>query len=136
MSEVLCTRRPGAVDTLQARHRMHPRIADRAVPASFIAERRHSDLRELAVRSDGPGSFGARSSTQEYAMTNPWLKKNPFMSMWLSGAHSVANSARGQIAAEARRQSTTAINTAARDVFAVWADAMTGASAAKRKKRR
>ena len=69
-------------------------------------------------------------------MTNPWLKKNPFMSMWLSGAHSVANSARGQIAAEARRQSTTAINTAARDVFAVWADAMTSASAAKRKKRR
>ena len=69
-------------------------------------------------------------------MTNPWLKKNPLMSMWLSGAHSVANSARGQIAAEARRQSTTAINTAARDVFAVWADAMTGASAAKRKKRR
>ena len=46
-------------------------------------------------------------------MTNPWLKKNPFMSMWLSGAHSVANSARGQIAAEARRQSTAAINTAA-----------------------
>ena len=69
-------------------------------------------------------------------MSNPWLKKNPFMSMWLSGAHSVANSARGQIAAEARRQTTTAINTAARDGFAAWADAMTGASAAKRKKRR
>ena len=69
-------------------------------------------------------------------MANPWLKKNPFMSMWLSGANSVANSARGQIAAEARRQSTAAINTAARDVFAVWADAMTGSSAPKRKKRR
>jgi len=53
-------------------------------------------------------------------MANPWLKKNPFMSMWLSGAHSVANTARGQIAAEAKRQSTAAGNTAARDVFAVW----------------
>ena len=69
-------------------------------------------------------------------MANPWLKKNPFMSMWLSGANSVANSARGQIAVDARRQSSTAINTAARDVFAVWADAMTGVSAAKRRKRR
>jgi len=69
-------------------------------------------------------------------MANPWLKKNPFMSMWLSGAHSVANTARGQIAAEARRQSSAAMSTAARDVFAVWADAMTGVSAAKRRKRR
>ena len=69
-------------------------------------------------------------------MANPWLKKNPFMSMWLSGAHSVANTARGQIAAEARRQSSAAMNTAARDDFAVWADAMTGVSAAKRRKRR
>ena len=69
-------------------------------------------------------------------MANPWLKKNPFMSMWLSGAHSVANTARGQIAAEARRQSSAAVFIAARDVFAVWADAMTGVSAAKRRKRR
>ena len=42
-------------------------------------------------------------------MSNPWLKKNPFMSMWLSGANSVANSARGQLAAEAKRQSSAAI---------------------------
>jgi len=69
-------------------------------------------------------------------MANPWLKKNPFMSMWLSGAHSVANSARGRVTAEARRQSATAVNQAAQDVFALWADAMTGGSAAKRKKRR
>ena len=68
-------------------------------------------------------------------MANPWLKKNPFMSMWLSGAHSVANTARGQIAAEVKRQSTAAIHSASRDAFAVWADAMTGASAAKRKRR-
>ncbi len=27
-------------------------------------------------------------------MKNPWLKKNPFMSMWLSGANTVLNSAR------------------------------------------
>ena len=69
-------------------------------------------------------------------MANPWLKKNPFMSMWLSGAHSVANSARGQVAAQAKRQSTTAVNHAAQDVVAFWAEAMSGASGSKRRKRR
>jgi len=34
-------------------------------------------------------------------MKNPWLKKNPFLSMWLSGANSVASHARSQAAAEA-----------------------------------
>lgn len=50
-------------------------------------------------------------------MSNPWLKKNPFMSMWLSAAHSAANSARGAITAEAKRQSMTAIKQATRDVL-------------------
>ena len=57
-------------------------------------------------------------------MGNPWLKKNPFMSVWLSGANSVANSARGRIAAEAKRQSTKAVNKAASDMFNIWNDAM------------
>ena len=39
-------------------------------------------------------------------MSNPWLKKNPFMSMWLSGASSVANAARGRITAEMCRRLT------------------------------
>ena len=37
-------------------------------------------------------------------MSNPWLKKNPFMSMWLSGANKIAGSVRSQVAAEAKRQ--------------------------------
>ncbi len=37
-------------------------------------------------------------------MNNPWLKKNPFMSMWLSGANRIAGSARSQVAAETKRQ--------------------------------
>ena len=68
-------------------------------------------------------------------MSNPWLKKNPFMSMWLSGANSVANSARGRIAAEAKRQSTTAVNKAASDMFTSWTDAMTGSTASKRRRK-
>ena len=35
-------------------------------------------------------------------MFNPWLKKNPFMSMWLSGANAVAGKARSAGAAEAK----------------------------------
>lgn len=50
-------------------------------------------------------------------MSNPWLKKNPFMSMWLSGANKVASSARGRISAEARRQSTKAVNQATSDMW-------------------
>ena len=69
-------------------------------------------------------------------MSNPWLKKNPFMSMWLSGANSVANSARARIAAEAKRQTTTAVNKAAGDMFTLWTDAMTGGRAPKRKRKR
>ena len=37
-------------------------------------------------------------------MVNPWLKKNPFMSMWLSTANRVAGSLRGQATAQAKRQ--------------------------------
>ena len=71
-------------------------------------------------------------------MSNPWLKKNPFMSMWLSGANTVANSARGRIAAEARRQSGTAITKATRDMMSFWTGGLTGTGAArpKAKKRR
>ena len=36
-------------------------------------------------------------------MSNPWMKKNPFMSMWLSGANSVAGTARNQMKAHGTR---------------------------------
>ena len=68
-------------------------------------------------------------------MSNPWLKKNPFMSMWLSGANSVANTARGRIAAEAKRQSTAAITKATSDMFGVWPGFVTPVTP-KRKKNR
>ena len=34
-------------------------------------------------------------------MANPWIKKNPFMSMWLRGANSVIGRARVQATAQA-----------------------------------
>ena len=37
-------------------------------------------------------------------MANPWLKKNPFMSMWFSTANRVAGSLRGRATVQAKRQ--------------------------------
>ncbi len=67
-------------------------------------------------------------------MTNPWLKKNPLLSLWLSGANAAAGRARGQIAAAAARQQKAV----ARDAARAWTDAWTGAWLAKppRKRRR
>ena len=72
--------------------------------------------------------------TEEQSMSNPWLKKNPFMSMWLSGANSVAGSARGAFTAEAKRQSTAAITQATSEMFG--ARTVARRSPAKRKKSR
>jgi hypothetical protein len=69
-------------------------------------------------------------------MSNPWLKKNPFMSMWLSGANSVANSSRGRVAAEVKRQSTSVANKAVSDMFSVWTKSPTANPATKRKRKR
>ena len=49
-------------------------------------------------------------------MTNPWLKKNPFMSMWLSGANVVMNTAR----AHAQRNATTMIPRSVEQTLRAW----------------
>ena len=49
----------------------------------------------------------------EDTVKNPWLKKNPFMSMWLSGANKVAGAARGLAAAAVKREATRATKDAA-----------------------
>jgi hypothetical protein len=72
---------------------------------------------------------------EETAVSNPWLKKNPFLSMWLSGANSVANSARVRIAAEAKRQLKTGVTQASTDMFAIWANAMRSPAPRRRKRR-
>ena len=58
-------------------------------------------------------------------MKNPWTKKNPLMSMWLSGANRVAGSARGQASAAAKRQAVD-----------FWTTALTPPKPKKRKSRR
>ncbi len=54
-------------------------------------------------------------------MPNPWLKKNPFMSMWLSAAHRMAGSLRGQATAQAK----AAITEATKENIKLWSAAST-----------
>src|SRR4051794_338218 len=51
---------------------------------------------------------------EELAVANPWTKKNPLLSLWLSGANAVAGKARTAGAAEVKRQQTSLVKQAAR----------------------
>ena len=57
-------------------------------------------------------------------MSNPWMKKNPFMSMWLSGANAVAGSARGRVKAASKRQAATMMTSGASLMADFWRNAL------------
>ncbi len=61
-------------------------------------------------------------------MKNPWTKKNPFMSMWLSGANATIGKARGQATAAVRREANKAASTATKSgvkqVMDFWTKAL------------
>jgi hypothetical protein len=71
-----------------------------------------------------------------YPMKNPWGKKNPFLSMWLSGANAIAGAARSRVTAEAKRQASTAMTRSAKQAADAWTGALTGKPAAPRKRRK
>jgi hypothetical protein len=68
------------------------------------------------------------------AMKNPWTKKNPFLSMWLSGANALTGAARGRATAEGKRQATTMMNQGLRQMTNFWGNALSAPP--KRKKRK
>lgn len=69
-------------------------------------------------------------------MKNPWNKKNPLLSMWLSGANAVVGSARGRATAAARRQVATMQTEGARQILRFWSGAMTPPTPHKKRKAR
>jgi len=70
-------------------------------------------------------------------VANPFLKKNPFVSMWLSEANRMANATRGQATAQAKRQISAVITKATQDnLKAVLGTTAPAPPKAKRKKRR
>jgi hypothetical protein len=70
-------------------------------------------------------------------VANPWTKKNPLLSTWLSGANAIAGKARGAATAEAKRQRTGLVKEATRFWSGAWlADGKPKAKKAKPKSRR
>jgi len=69
-------------------------------------------------------------------MPNPWLKKNPFMSMWLSEANRIAATLRAQATAQVKRQMSAAVTKATNDNLKAVRDATAPAPAKAKPKRR
>jgi hypothetical protein len=69
-------------------------------------------------------------------MANPWLKKNPFMSMWLSGFNAAAGSMRGHAVSQAKRQTASAMTSATKDIVAAWTNGLAPAPAKRRRRKR
>jgi hypothetical protein len=65
-------------------------------------------------------------------VANPWTKKNPLLSMWLSGANAVAGKARSAGAAGAKRQQTSLAMQAA----SFWSGGLLGATKPRAKPKR
>jgi hypothetical protein len=54
-------------------------------------------------------------------MTNPWARKNPMLSLWLSAANAAAGKARGPAMAQMRRRQAEVM----KQSMAFWIDAWT-----------
>ena len=65
-------------------------------------------------------------------MTNPWLRQNPFMSLWLSAFNTTANTVRGHATQQMKRQAAAATAQATQ----AWVDAWLGAAAKPKPRRR
>ena len=68
-------------------------------------------------------------------MANPWGKKNPLMSMWLTAANKAASGARGQATSAAKRQVAATQAEATRQILEFWLGAPRKPAARKRPRR-
>ncbi|MEO8751845.1 MAG: hypothetical protein ABI624_04115 [Casimicrobiaceae bacterium] len=53
-------------------------------------------------------------------MKNPWLMKNPFLSIWLSGAHRAMGTARGMAMAMSKQQAAAMMSESFRQASRFW----------------
>ena len=61
------------------------------------------------------------------------MKRNPFLSLWLSGANALIGSARGQLAALSTRQRSAAMRATAKQIQDFWFGGSTSKSKGKRR---
>ncbi|MFH5926753.1 hypothetical protein [Roseomonas xinghualingensis] len=69
-------------------------------------------------------------------MSKPWSKKNPLLSVFLSGANAWAGAARGMWAAEFRRQHAEAMKEGSRQAASFWTAALTPPAPGRKKPRK
>lgn len=72
----------------------------------------------------------------EVIISNPFTKKNPWMSLWLSGANRVAGKSRSVAQAAARRQQAAVATEATKAVTAFWSGFFSPSSPKKRHRTR
>jgi hypothetical protein len=68
-------------------------------------------------------------------MSNPWLKKNPFLSLWLSAVNGAAGSWRSHATAQMKRQAGAATKQITKDAVDAWWGVKPKPAAKKRRKR-
>lgn len=69
-------------------------------------------------------------------MKNPWGKKNPFLSMWLSGANAVAGAVRSRAVADLKRQASMTATKSARQISQAWTSPDTGKPAVRKQRKK
>lgn len=69
-------------------------------------------------------------------MASPWTKKNPLLSMLLSGANAWTGAARGAAVSQARRQQSTAVTQGIKQATQFWTAALTGAALQSKKRKK
>jgi hypothetical protein len=69
-------------------------------------------------------------------LKNPWLMKNPLLSMWLSGAHRAIGTARGTAMAMSRQQTAAMMSEGYRQALRFWMGGQAQSASGKRKKAR
>ena len=68
-------------------------------------------------------------------MKNPWIKRNPLMSMWLSAANTVAGSARSRLTAASKRQAATMMTRGAAQVADFWTKVLVSPAGVKKRRK-
>jgi hypothetical protein len=69
-------------------------------------------------------------------MKNPWNKKNPLMSTWLSGANAVIGAARSRATVHTKRQAAIMMAEGGRQIIRFWTGALGPPPTRKKKNRR
>lgn len=69
-------------------------------------------------------------------MTPLWLKKNPFMSAWLSTANRMTGSVRGAATSQVKQQVKAALAEATKENIKLWSAAIVPPAARSRPKRK